>query len=605
MCGIVGLIGPQEDGWIEAMNNCIVRRGPDDSGIHRDREANLAIAIRRLAIMDLAGGHQPMVTPDGRYAIVYNGEVYNAAALRAGLEARGVRFQTDHSDTEAVLQLLIHDGVDALPRLSGMFAFAFYDRDKGRVICARDRFGIKPLYYAQAGGRLALASEMKALLALPFIPREVNRAALFHYMSLMYLPETDSILTGIKRLPAGCAMTYDIRAGDLRIQRFWQPQFTPDESVPEREWPERLLASFREAVGRWHLADVPVGASLSGGLDSSGIVGALAQAGVRMKTYSVGFTGEGEKSWNELPRARLVAQHWSSDHHEIELTPDALLQDLVQMVWALDEPYGGGLPSWSVFQFMARDVKVGHTGTGGDELFGNYGKWDGLERNWIGRDLDHAVDQDRFRTRFFERYYYFSDSDKRAVMTGMDDCPDTSSLLYGRFAGSNGPVRDRAAITDITTQLAEEFLPMTDRFSMAHSLEARTPFLDNDFAALAMSVPARLRTHPRDLKGLLRRTLSPVLVPEVEKLPKMGFVIPLKLWLRGRLRPHVEMLLAPQRLAAQGYFSPDFYARYVRPHIQGQADHTNKVWAALMFQLWHMVFIERGTPDFDLAALAQ
>jgi asparagine synthase (glutamine-hydrolysing) len=275
------------------------------------------------------------------------------------------------------------------------------------------------------------------------------------------------------------------------------------------------------------------------------------------------------------------------------------------MVWALDEPYGGGLPSWSVFQFMARDVKVGHTGTGGDELFGNYGKWDGLERNWIGRELNHAVDEARFRDRFFDRHYYFPDQDKRAVMRRMDGCPNTSTLLYRRFAAAGGPVRDRAAITDITTQLSEEFLFMTDRFSMAHALEARTPFLDNEFAALAMSVPARFRTHPRDLKGLLRRTLSPVLVPEVEKLPKMGFVIPLKLWLRGRLKPHAEHLLAPRRLAAQGYFAPEFHSRYVKPHLEGQADHTNKVWAALMFQLWHMVFIERGAPDFDLAALAR
>ena len=605
MCGIVGLIGPQEDGWIQAMNGAIAHRGPDSDGIYRDRDARVALAMRRLAIVDIAGGSQPMLSPDGRHAFVYNGEVFNHAELRADLERRGVRFETDHSDTEATFQLLIKDGVDSLSRLNGMFGFAFHDRDRCQVICARDRFGIKPIYYSTIGGRLAIASEVKSLLTLPFMTREVNRAGLFHYMSLMYLPDEDSILTGIKRLPAGCALIYDIKSGDLRIQRYWQPAFTPDETVPEREWPERLLASFRDAVHRWNLADVPMGASLSGGLDSSGIVGAMAQAGVRLKTYSVGFTGESEKYWNELPRARLVAKHWGSDHHEIELTPDTLLKDLVKMVWALDEPYGGGLPSWSVFEFMARDVKVGHTGSGGDELFGNYGKWDGLERNWIGRDLDHAVDEDRFRALFFDRYYYFSDRDKRTVMNGMESCPDTSGLLYSRFTGAAGRVRDRAAITDITTQLPEEFLFMTDRFSMAHSLEARTPFLDNEFAAMAMSVPARLRTSPRDLKGLLRSTLSPVLVPEVEKLPKMGFVMPLKLWLRGRLRPHVEHLLAPQRLAAQGYFTADFHTRYVKPHLEGQADNTNKVWAALMFQLWHMVFIEHGAADFDLAALAQ
>ncbi len=605
MCGIVGLIGPQEDGWIEAMNGRILHRGPDDSGIHRDPGAQVAIAMRRLSIIDLAGGHQPMITPAGGHAIVYNGEVYNAAELRQTLERRGAQFHTDHSDTEAVFQLLIREGVEGLSRLNGMFAFIFHDRDKGQVICARDRFGIKPLYYTQIGGRLAVASELKALLALPYLPRSVNRAGLFHYMSLMYLPDEDSILTGIKRLPPGCALVYDIHNARLTVKRYWQPRFTPDDAIAEQEWPDRLLHGFRDAVKRWHIADVPVGASLSGGLDSSGIVGVLAQAGLTLKTYSVGFTGEGEKGWNELPRARLVAKHWGTDHHEIELTPEALLKDLVRMVWALDEPYGGGLPSWSVFEFMARDVKVGHTGSGGDELFGNYGKWDGLERGWIGRDLNRNVDAERFREYFFDRYYYFPDRDKRAVMPDTTECPDTAGLLYHRFTTSNGAVRDRAAITDITTQLPEEFLLMTDRFSMAHSLEARTPFLDNEFANLAMSVPARLRTRPRDLKGLLRRALSPVLVPEIEKLPKMGFVIPLKLWLRGRLRPHAEHLLAPKRLENQGYFSPDFYHRYVRPHLDGQADHTNKVWAAMMFQIWHTVFMERGQPDFDLAALTQ
>ena len=605
MCGIVGLVGSQENSWIEAMNGRIRHRGPDDAGHYRDVEAQVAIAMRRLSIVDLAGGHQPMIAPDGRYAVVYNGEVYNAAELRSDLERHGVQFQTDHSDTEAVFQLLIREGVEGLTKLNGMFAFIFYDRDKGQVICARDRFGIKPLYYSQVGGRLAVGSELKALLALPYLPRDVNRASLFHYMSLMYLPDEDLILTGIKRLPAGCALTYDIKSGNLTVKRYWQPRFIPDCGIAEREWPERLLQTFRGAVKRWHLADVPVGASLSGGLDSSGIVGALAQAGVTLKTYSVGFTGEGEKNWNELPRARLVAKHWGTDHHEIELTPDTLLKDLVRMAWALDEPYGGGLPSWSVFEFMARDVKVGHTGSGGDELFGNYGKWDGLERNWFGRNLNRSVDAGRFRKRFFDRYYYFPENDKRAVMPHTGNRSDTSDLLYGRFAATEAPVRDRAAITDITTQLPEEFLFMTDRFSMAHSLEARTPFLDNEFAALAMSVPAHLRTAPRDLKGLLRRALSPVLLPEIEKLPKMGFVIPLKLWLRGRLRPHVEFLLAPKRLQMQGYFAPDFYKRYVRPHLDGQADHTNKVWAAMMFQIWHMVFLERGEPDFDLAALAQ
>jgi asparagine synthase (glutamine-hydrolysing) len=345
---------------------------------------------------------------------------------------------------------------------------------------------------------------------------------------------------------------------------------------------------------------------LSGGLDSSSIVGCLAESGVTPHTFSVGFTGAGEADWNELPQARAVARKWGTRHEELVLDPASLLDDLVAMVWHLDEPYGGGLPSWLVFKMMAREVKVGMTGTGGDELFGNYGKWRPLEGNALRRLVGPpAIDAARFRSAFFERFYYLSDAEKRAqlVADGVA-APTTSELLFAHYHEAEGTIRDRVAITDIETQLAEEFLMMTDRFSMAHSLEARTPFLDAEFAELALSVPSGQRTSRGDLKGLLRRAVAPLLPPEVLSAPKRGFVIPLKLWLRQQLRPLAERLLAPQRLAAQGLFKPDFYAAFVRPHLDGSADHTSRVWAAIMFQLWHLLYIERdGVPDFTLADL--
>ena len=606
MCGIAGIHGNQDEAWINAMNERQRHRGPDDQGIFRDRESLLSLAMRRLAIIDLAGGHQPMSTDDGRYTLVYNGEIYNARELRRDLEASGEQFSTDHSDSELLLRLLVRDGEAALPRLNGMFAFCLYDREAGTLLLARDRFGIKPLYYTIAGGRFAFASELKALLALPCLPRTLDRQSLFHYMSLMYVPGTDTILAGITRLGPGECLTYRLADRALAVRRWWRPTAQPCTKTAASEWPERLREALREAIMRWTLADVPVACSLSGGLDSSAIVGALAEAGTKVRTFSLGFTGADENDWNELPQARAVARHWSTDHHELVLDPASLLNDLIAMVWHLDEPYGGGLPSWPVFEMMAQEVKVGLTGTGGDELFGNYGKWGPLEggplANLFGR---RNVDAGRFESDFFDRFYYMSDGDKRArVVANADGSSGTSDLLYQRYRAAEGGIRDRVAITDIETQLAEEFLMMTDRFSMAHSLEARTPFLDAEFAALALSVPAALRTRRGDLKGLLRQTVAPFLPEAIRRAPKRGFVIPLKLWLRDRLRPLAERLLAPSRLAEQGIFRPEFHAAFVRPHLEGRADHTNRVWAALMFQLWHMVFLEcSGPPDFTLADL--
>ncbi len=607
MCGITGIHGAQEERWIVAMNDRQRHRGPDDDGVFRDRDAAVSLAMRRLAIIDLAGGKQPMSTPDGRHTLVYNGEIYNSRELRRDLEASGEIFSTDHSDTELLLRLLVRDGAAALPKLNGMFAFCLYDRAAGTLLLARDAFGIKPLYYTRQTGRFAFASELKSLLELPFVPRALDRDSLSHYMSLMYVPGSATILEGIERLGPGECLTYRLADCSLRRERWWRPAALASAKTPDAEWPELLRDALGAAVRRWTLADVPIACSLSGGLDSSSIVGLLAESGAPPKTFSLGFAGAGEAQWNELPEARMVAQHWGTDHHELVLDPDSLLDDLISMVWHLDEPYGGGLPSWMVFKFMARDVKVGLTGTGGDELFGNYGKWHALEQRFRPRPFRRPVDASRFERGFFDRFYYFSEAEKREHALAAASGQSTATLLYDHYAAADATTpRDRVALTDIATQLPEEFLMMTDRFSMAHSLEARTPFLDAEFAALALSIPAHLRSPYGDAKALLRKAVAPLLPPGIRNAPKKGFVIPLKLWLRGRLRSLAERLLAPDRLQAQGLFRGEFHARFVRPHLDGREDHTNKVWAALMFQLWHMVFIERsGPPDFTLADIVR
>lgn len=610
MCGIVGIIGPQEDVWIDVMNGEIHHRGPDDNGVFRDRNAGVTLAMSRLAIIDLAGGHQPMSTPDGRYTIVFNGEIFNAGDLRAQLEAKGQVFRTAHSDTEVLLYLMARQGKAALPMLNGMFAFALWDQVAQELLCARDRFGIKPFFYTRQQGRFAFASELKSILALPWIARDVDQQSLYHYMSLMYVPGKDTAISGVSRLPAGSWMTVKAADGSFEQGKWWTPRIGDGPAMPRAEACRRIRLALEEAVAGWSTSDVPIGCSLSGGLDSSAIVGLLASKGQKLHTYSVGFSGQGEASWNELPLARLVAERWGTQHEEIVLDPARLLDDLMDMVWHLDEPYGGGLPSWAVFKQMSGSVKVGMTGTGGDELFGNYGKWRELEGGWLRWKFSGPLATfDRFRKQFFDRYYYLSDHLKHESV--FQDCPkdcDTAAWMYREvFQQADGvSLRDRCAAVDLETQLPEEFLMMTDRFSMAHSIEARTPFLDHHLAELVLGLPAKLRTRRSDLKGLLRSSIADLLPPALVNAPKRGFVIPLTIWLRGTLRPIVETLLAPGRLAAQGLFKAEFHGRYVRPHIDGRADFTNIVWAALMFQLWHLVFIEgRGErPAYRIQDLA-
>lgn len=597
MCGIVGILGRQEPDWIFRMNDSIWHRGPDGEGVFQ--EIDISLAMRRLAIIDFDGGNQPMVSQDGRYVLVYNGEIYNAGELRKVLEQDGVTFISDHSDTEVLLHLLVRYGANALTAINGMFAFAFYDRHERALLCARDRMGIKPFFYALACGRLAIASELKALLELPFLEREPDLGSLFHYFSLMYVPGERTSISSVSRLPPGSWLRYRVDTGHVETGRWWNPKFPEAVQGSRALVVDTVRSAISDAVARWSIADVPIGCLLSGGLDSSAIVSLLANKGHVVKTFTVGFDGPGEASWDELGLARQVAKKWGTEHHEIILSPASLLDDLVDMVWSLDEPYGGGLPSWAVFKAMGQEVKVAMTGTGGDELFGNYQKYVPLEGRLrsrfpgLGR---RRVDEERFRRAFFERFYYASDAQKRETMLSerFNDASDTSELLWTIFSGPTDMcLRDRVVQLDLATQLPEEFLMMTDRFSMAHSVEARTPLLDHQLAETVYAITASRRLDARQYKPLLREAVADLLPPQLMTAPKRGFVIPLSLWLRQTLRPLVERLLSPSRLREQGLIRPDFLERYARPHFEGKSDYTTLLWGMLMFQLWWELFIAR------------
>lgn len=643
MCGIVGIAGKHDSATLSRMNALLAYRGPDDSGEYHDPPAQVTLAMRRLSILDLQSGHQPMISDDGNLVIVFNGEIFNSPQLRDQLERRGHNFLTRNSDTEVVLKLYEEKQADLLNDLNGMFAFAIYDKRRRVVFGARDRMGIKPLYYTLSPGSFAFSSELKTLLLLPSVDREIDLQSTFHYMTLQHIPGADSIFRDIKRLPPGHLFRYDLASGNLDISRYWQLTPRSEQTHSADEWAAMLRDQLREAFDRWTLSDVPVGCSLSGGLDSTAIVSVLGDMGHQLKTYSLGFAGDDEADWNELALAREVAKRWNTTHREIILEPAELLDDLVRMVWHLDEPYGGGLPSWYVFRMMSEDVKVSLTGSGGDELFGNYGKFECYEVSqlvrmimkgsalarggqllpdalWAGwRKLlkslpDSLIDETRksrlaeldklceapFGHYYYANQVYFSDRVKReSVFNGAASAAaDTAAYMQALYerSGTSNP-RDAVACVDFQTQLPDEFLLMTDRFSMAHSLEARVPFLDHQLVEFVFSIPAETRTQRGALKYLLKKAVGDLLPESIQQSRKRGFVIPIKLWLRRELRPLAERLLAPERLAKQEIFRPSFYVDFVRPHLEGRADFTWQVWSALMFQLWHHVYIEEKSVE--------
>ena len=605
MCGIAGLIGLQADDWIERMNGVQAHRGPDDAGVYRDRESNVTFGQRRLSIIDLVDGHQPMEDALRGRVVVFNGEIFNAAELRQVLETQGYHFQTRHSDTEVLLHLYDRDGAAMLEHLNGMFAFVIYDRQQGMLFGARDRLGIKPLHYTATDGRFAFSSEIGSILTLPFISRELNRQSVHHYLTLQFVPAPATVFSGINKLQAGHWFSYDIRAKVINTRQYWKPPCADAmqcrNPLSERDAATQLRSLLRDAVRDWLMSDVPVGCSLSGGVDSSAVVGLMAEQGIKpIRTWSLGF--DDAEDLDERKLASVVARRWGTEHHEIVLKSGTIVDDLENMVCHLEEPYAGGLPSWYVFKAMSTDVKVAMTGTGGDELFGNYGKWQTHQTNGIGarRLISRLVRNGFINTVQHPHgalyHGYFFEQEKRAIWRDPVPCVvSTPSVIEKAWhqSGSRDP-RQAVPFVDMQLQLPEEFLMMTDRFSMAWSMEARTPLLDHRLVEFAMRLPPSLRTRPDELKRLFRVAVADLLPAELLATSKRGFVLPVADWLRGKLRPLVEDLLSPAYLQSQGLFRSDIYNRFVKPHLERQANYAWQIWTLLMFQMWWNKFMKPG-----------
>jgi asparagine synthase (glutamine-hydrolysing) len=614
MCGICGLVSldgatAPDPAALAAMNETLVHRGPDSDGSLINGPCGLA--MRRLSIIDLAGGDQPISNEDGRIQVIQNGEIYNYGELMDELRGRGHTFST-HSDTEVLVHLYEERGPAFVEDLRGMFAIAIWDARHGRLLLARDRFGIKPLYYRVADGQLSFASELKALLRQPGFSREIDPSALEAFLSFNSIPAPLTIFTEARKLPAGHTLVAE--RGEVDIHRFARP--TPvaaDQVRTERDeaLAEELRGRLRDSVRAHLVSDVPVGVLLSGGIDSATLTAlAAAESGYRVSTFSIGFE---EQSFDELELARLVAKRYGTDHHELVLRPDAV--DLLpRLVDAFDEPFGdsSALPTYLVSQLASDTVKVVLSGEGGDELFGGYytyvadrlaprlGRAAPLLRPLVERlpSSSGKVSFDYRVKRFVrgahlppvERHHAWKEIFSPDAQEELLSAPRTSDpvdVYRARYAETEGSQElARLQDLDLGVYLVDDLLVKTDRASMAHSLEARVPFLDPVVAELALGLETKQKVRGFSKKRLLRRAAAPLLPREIINGRKQGFSIPVAAWLRGDLATFARDVLAPEAIERQGYLDAGAVSRVLEEHISGKEDLSRQIWGLLNFTLW-------------------
>jgi asparagine synthase (glutamine-hydrolysing) len=617
MCGIAGLVrwdGPSPSALdVHAMCDAIIHRGPDDEGVYVDEYAG--IGMRRLSIIDLAGGHQPISNEDGSIWIVFNGEIYNYRELARDLRQRGHVLATS-SDTEVIVHLYEEYGAACVDRLRGMFAFAIWDRRRRELLLARDRLGIKPLFYAPLPNGLAFASEIKALLQLPEVPRALNWGALGHLFTFLTTPATESIVDGVRKLDAGHrAILRPFRP--LVAERYWDLEFDEDTAASEEVLAGRLRQAFDEAVGLHLRSDVPLGAFLSGGVDSTIVVNAMArQATTPIKTFSIGFEDRG---FDELPYARAVAEACGTEHHELVLQPQSL--DVIEdIVWHLDEPFGdsSAIPTYVVSKLAADHVKVVLSGDGGDELFGGYDKYVVEQREqWcdtlppalkrvcarLGVILPHGAPGQRWLQhlglsgprRYLDASTLFPAREQARLFRPdvQELVSETNPLTAALDALNRLRGRPLAALQycDLRSYLPLDILVKVDRMTMAHSIEARPVLLDHVIVECAATIPERLQIHAGQTKYLFKRAMADLLPREIAERPKHGFAVPLARWFRGPLTGFIRDVLLSDTSRQRGIIEPRFVEHLLQLNRRGRSME-RELWTLLCFEQWCRTFLD-------------
>jgi asparagine synthase (glutamine-hydrolysing) len=622
MCGIAGIVskdrGARMDGaTIRAMCDAIVHRGPDDEGIYA--QGPVGLGMRRLSIIDLAGGHQPIFNEDRSIAIVFNGEIYNFPELRPELERRGHRFTTN-SDTEVIVHLYEDMGPACVSQLRGMFTFALYDRTRDKLLIGRDRLGKKPMHYALAGDRLLFGSEIKSILAVAPELARIDHQALLQYMYFGYILDPLTAFLPIRKLPPGHLLEFE--RGELRIQQYWDlPQYATHSPSSEEECLVEMERRLAEAVRIRLISDVPLGALLSGGTDSSIVVALMARASSEpVKTFSIGFK---QADFNEAPYARLVAERFHTDHHELILEPD-IVGTVEKLTRSLEEPFGDSsmLPTYFISCLARQHVTVALSGDGGDEVFAGYDRYRtalhdrafpwvpewtrSLYRNHIhqrlpysvpGRSLAYSISlpwdkryaEDVSLQPIFRELRLLSED---VLARAEQDDPLNALHHYIERAPAKDPL-SRLLYLDSKTYLPGDILTKVDRMSMLTSLEVRVPILDHIFLEWATSLTPEWKMRGGKQKYILKKLAQRVGVPrEVLDRPKQGFALPLVHWTRHDLKDMIMSVLLQPRTLQRGYFKPEAVRQLLDEHFRQRRNHSGRIWRLLAFELWHRNYLE-------------
>jgi asparagine synthase (glutamine-hydrolysing) len=659
MCGICGVIDQKGNIGMETirrMCRVLKHRGPDDEGMvfikgnqcfesvgHRGLLSSrdgfeVTLGHRRLSIIDLTdAAHQPMGNENGTIWIVFNGEIYNFQEIRESLRKKGHQFKSK-SDTEVILHGYEEWGVDCLQRLRGMFAFAIWDSNLQRLFMTRDRLGKKPLVYFYQNGHFAFASEIKALLQVPWIEKKVSGNAIHHYLTYQYIPSPETIFEGINKLPPAHYLLYD-RHGNLKIERYWRLNFNSSHHVGAdlQELMDRIRIELEESVKLRLISDVPLGAFLSGGVDSSLIVGIMAKLGNNsVKTFSIGFE---EKEFDELSYAKLVSNHFSTDHHEFIVKPNAI-EILPKLVWHYNEPFAdsSAIPTYYVASMTKDFVKVILTGDAGDENFAGYPRY--LRSEWVAdftklpdklrKDLlpsllrmfstfrwreetlnrlaDFVESLSRNQARnYAEQIKVFNAKEREDIYTKdfkeFVSGTDPLDFLINKFEESKTEnLIEQLLYVDMNSYLPEDLLVKVDIATMANSLEARVPFLDHKFMEFIASIPPRLKLKGSKTKFILKTAFKDLLPEAIFNRKKMGFGVPVSRWFRNELKDYIYGILLDSRSLNRGYFTPEGVRRLLEDHVSQHHDHSAKIWALLILEMWFRVFMDREGDFFSHAA---
>jgi len=614
MCGICGFTGDQDRVVLQRMTDALVHRGPDDDGYYVDGKINFG--MRRLSIIDVESGKQPLCNEDASIHTVFNGEIYNYPELRSSLHKKGHRFHTDHSDTEVLVHLYEEHGLDFPGHLNGMFAIALWDNRKERFLLIRDRMGVKPIFYAEINGKLLFASEIKSILQHPDYHKEMDFDAIYHYFTFKNIPSPQTAFKGIKALLPGQMLIRE--QNTTRLQTWWSIRFDEQEGCNEEEVQLRILELLDDATRIRMRSDVPFGAYLSGGVDSSTIVALMSRyADKPVKTFCLGYEDELKNKAADLHHARRVADYYGTEHHEYIMSSSELLEEIDNVIRSFDQPFSGTISTYFLSKLISRHVKVALSGDGADELFGSYlthrtaqpishyarlvdkitmGEISSDDQKLFAPcDLEYLEglyaksqgDEVKWRSAL----YLFNDTEKQSFLSESFkfQCSlcSTASVITRYFGDltARNPL-NRILEMEWKTQLPDQVLAFVDVLSMAHSVEVRSPFLDFKLVEYAATIPGELKIRAGAVKDVLKKAVASLLPSGITERPKEGFVLPIFDWMQEKYKGYCDEVLSPDRLHTHGFFDSKAVQDMLLRYKAGEKTLNGRIWNLMMFQLW-------------------